>query len=171
VHDTSTKGTASDPPASQARRYSPDPPRELSSSHRGLPTCKCRSGGRAANGHAAATPPSAIMNSRRRMWMPCEPPVRVNTPCNGRRYHALIARSVATSRSECSPLDSNVRAGPVALQNSPWKLTSRRMTRCGQHPLLPRRNIDDRFTSITGHNIGEFYLRRRPATHLAVMRG
>jgi hypothetical protein len=31
----------------------------------------------------------------------------------------------------------------------------RRMTAQGQNPLLPRRNIDDRFTSINGHNVGE----------------
>jgi hypothetical protein len=37
---------------------------KLSSSHRDLPTCKCRPQGRAASGHATA-PPSSVMKSRR----------------------------------------------------------------------------------------------------------
>jgi hypothetical protein len=38
----------------------------------------------------------------------------------------------------------------------------------GQNPKLSHRNSNDRFTSINGHNVGEFYLRCRPA--FAVMR-
>jgi hypothetical protein len=38
----------------------------------------------------------------------------------------------------------------------------------GQNPNLPHCNSNDRFTSDNGHNVGEFYLRCRPA--FAVMR-
>jgi len=37
------------------------------------------------------------------------------------------------------------------------------MSQVGQNPLLPHRNIDRRFTSISGHNVGESYLRFRRA--------
>jgi hypothetical protein len=40
-----------------------------------------------------------------------------------------------------------------------------------QKPKLPHRNSNGWFTSINGHNVGEFYLRCRPAELLAVMRG
>jgi hypothetical protein len=33
-------------------------------------------------------------------------------------------------------------------------IATRLMSARGQNPLLPRRNIDSRFTSITGHNVG-----------------
>jgi hypothetical protein len=38
----------------------------------------------------------------------------------------------------------------------------------GQNPNLPHCNSNDRFTSDKGHNVGEFYLRCRPANLLAL---
>src|ERR1700730_18314626 len=74
-----------------------------------------------------------------------------------------IQREVTMDRFNISPLRKTVLLSAIVAAVGPGAAGAQTIEKRGTTP-------NGRFTSINGHNVGEFYLRCRPLTLLGVMR-